>query len=152
MFFPETSCLNENASVFEHKKTALEGGAVIRLSLIVSGLGRVIRQPFPSKRNRVTSSPPQRGRDNPLPASVFAHANREGNHHHYPVGGAPTLEYLYMATVNPFHSVNEPSKPAGQRVHHNNNSCPPGRDIPQWERRQGTGGYRLCDDCARLNR
>jgi hypothetical protein len=57
-----------------------------------------------------------------------------------------------MATVNSFHSVNETSKPASQRVYHNNDACPPGRDIPSWERRPGTGGYRLCDDCARRNR
>lgn len=57
-----------------------------------------------------------------------------------------------MATVNPFHSVNEANKPAAERVHHNNNACAPGRDIPSWERRQGAGGYRLCNDCARLNR
>jgi hypothetical protein len=37
-------------------------------------------------------------------------------------------------------------------VHHNNNTCPPGRDIPQHERRPGAGGYRLCDDCAERNR
>lgn len=56
-----------------------------------------------------------------------------------------------MTSVPAFYSVNEVNKPAGQRVHHNNGACAPGRDIPQWERRGGTGGYRLCDDCARLN-
>lgn len=54
--------------------------------------------------------------------------------------------------VAEFYSVNETKKPATQRVHHNNNACPPGRDIPQNERRAGTGNYRLCEDCARLNR
>lgn len=56
-----------------------------------------------------------------------------------------------MTAVPAFYSVNEASKPANLRVHHNNGACPPGRDIPQWERRVGAGGYRLCDDCARLN-
>jgi len=56
-----------------------------------------------------------------------------------------------MPSVAAFYSVNEVSKPANLRVHHNNGACPPGRDIPSWERRPGTGGYRLCDDCARLN-
>jgi len=51
-----------------------------------------------------------------------------------------------------FYSVNEFKKPASQRVHHNNSACPPGRDIPQSERLSGNGGYRLCDDCDRLNR
>jgi hypothetical protein len=37
-----------------------------------------------------------------------------------------------MSYVSPFHSVNEVKKPAAHRVHHNNNACPPGRDIPQW--------------------
>jgi hypothetical protein len=56
-----------------------------------------------------------------------------------------------MPQVAAFHSVNETSKPAANRVHHNNSNCPPGRDIPKNERRDGTGGYRLCDDCKKLN-
>ena len=57
-----------------------------------------------------------------------------------------------MATVSAFYSVNEVSKPEANRVHHNNNTCPPGRDIPSYERRPGTGNYRLCHDCAERNR
>ncbi len=57
-----------------------------------------------------------------------------------------------MPQVPAFYSVNENQKPAHLRVHHNNSACPPGRDIPAWERRQGTGGYRLCEDCQRLTR
>jgi hypothetical protein len=57
-----------------------------------------------------------------------------------------------MPQVNSFHSVNEVKKPAEKRVHHNNSACPPGRDIPSWERTQGSGGHRLCEDCDRLNR
>lgn len=56
-----------------------------------------------------------------------------------------------MPKVAPFYSVNEVKKHPTLRVHHNNNNCPPGRDIPQWERLDGTGGYRLCDDCQKLN-
>jgi hypothetical protein len=56
-----------------------------------------------------------------------------------------------MPRVAAFYSINESQKPQNQRVHHNNSACPPGRDIPQHERRPGTGGYRLCDDCQRLN-
>jgi hypothetical protein len=50
-----------------------------------------------------------------------------------------------------FYSINEIHKPAGNRVYHNNSACPPGRDIPEAERRPGTGGYRLCHDCEKLN-
>jgi len=57
-----------------------------------------------------------------------------------------------MPPVTIFHSINEALKPVGNRVYHNNGACPPGRDIPQHERRIGTGGYRLCDDCNNLNR
>ncbi|HLG69042.1 MAG TPA: hypothetical protein VK009_01320 [Chloroflexota bacterium] len=57
-----------------------------------------------------------------------------------------------MAAVAAFYSVNEALKPPAQRVFHNNGACPPGRDIPANERRAGTGNYRLCDDCASLNR
>ena len=54
-----------------------------------------------------------------------------------------------MSPVYPFYSVNEVLKPAHQRVYHNNDTCPPGRDIPHHERRQGTNNYRLCEDCAK---
>jgi hypothetical protein len=56
-----------------------------------------------------------------------------------------------MPKTTAFYSINEDQKPAALRVHHNNNSCPPGRDVPSWERRLGTGGYRLCRDCQTLN-
>ena len=57
-----------------------------------------------------------------------------------------------MPTVPAFYSINEVLKPAANRVYHNNNTCPPGRDIPANERRSGTGNYRLCNDCAERNR
>lgn len=56
-----------------------------------------------------------------------------------------------MPATSAFYSINEEKKPASNRVHHNNSACPPGRDIPQSERRTGTNGYRLCDDCKKLN-
>ena len=56
-----------------------------------------------------------------------------------------------MSQVFAFYSVNEIQKPSTMRVHHNNDSCPPGRDIPSWERKQGTGNYRLCDVCNEMN-
>jgi hypothetical protein len=49
----------------------------------------------------------------------------------------------------PFYSVNEVKKPANERVYHNNIRCAPGRDIPQSECREGTGGYPLCKDCQK---
>jgi hypothetical protein len=56
-----------------------------------------------------------------------------------------------MSPVYPFHSVNEIQKPPQNRVFHNNSACPPGRDIPEWERRQGTNNYRLCEICDAKN-
>lgn len=56
-----------------------------------------------------------------------------------------------MAQTYPFYSVNEALKPTNNRVHHNNDACPPGRDIPNWERRPGSNGYRLCDICIAKN-
>ena len=53
-----------------------------------------------------------------------------------------------MTRVSDFHSINEVKKPANQRVYHDNNACAPGRDIPQNERRAGTGGYRHCEVCT----
>ena len=57
-----------------------------------------------------------------------------------------------MANVNAFYSINEAYKPVDKRVYHNNDVCPPGRDIPQSERRSGTNNYRLCRDCEERNR
>lgn len=48
-----------------------------------------------------------------------------------------------------YYSINETKKPAEKRVHHNDTNCKVGRDIPENERRDGTGGYRLCEDCPR---
>jgi hypothetical protein len=56
-----------------------------------------------------------------------------------------------MSPISSFYSVNEYAKPASLRVHHNNSSCAPGRDVPSWERRLGTGGYRACEVCTNLN-
>ncbi len=39
-----------------------------------------------------------------------------------------------MAKVPSFHSINETSKPADKRVYHNDDTCPPERDIPKYER------------------
>jgi hypothetical protein len=50
-----------------------------------------------------------------------------------------------------FYSVNEFKKPPDQRPHHNNDRCGPGKEIPQLDRRVGTCGYRLCEDCRKLN-
>jgi hypothetical protein len=56
-----------------------------------------------------------------------------------------------MPKVAPFYSVNEAAKPLRHRVYHDNNNCPPGRDIPKNEQRPGTGGYRLCENCQKLD-
>ncbi len=55
-----------------------------------------------------------------------------------------------MAKTSPFHSINEAEKPREDRVYHDNDSCPSGRDIPRWERVAGTASYRLCKLCAHL--
>ena len=57
-----------------------------------------------------------------------------------------------MPATAKFYSINEVKKPAALRVHHDNSACPPGRDIPQNERKSGDGGYRLCDDCIKANK
>ena len=56
-----------------------------------------------------------------------------------------------MTKVPAFYSVNEVKKLPADRVHHDNRACRPGQDIPQSERRTGTGGYRLCQVCKELN-
>ena len=56
-----------------------------------------------------------------------------------------------MATVPNFYTVNEIIKPTQKRCHHNDDRCGPGKDIPLRDMRNGTGGYRLCEDCQKLN-
>jgi hypothetical protein len=53
-----------------------------------------------------------------------------------------------MSRVPYFYSINEGMKPKADRVYHNNNTCPPGLDIPKNERRRGKNEYRPCKDCA----
>ena len=55
-----------------------------------------------------------------------------------------------MPKIVEFYSINEEKKPAANRVYHNNDACSSGRDIPERERRKGTGGYNLCARCAEL--
>jgi hypothetical protein len=57
-----------------------------------------------------------------------------------------------MPKVPAFYSVNEGKKPTNKQVHHDNSACASGRDIPANERKPGTGGYRLCDDCIKETR
>ena len=56
-----------------------------------------------------------------------------------------------MPRVPAFYSVNEAKKAAANRVYHDNDACPLGRDMPQNERKLGDGRHRLCVDCRRLN-
>ena len=54
-----------------------------------------------------------------------------------------------MVKIEAFFSVNERRKPPLHRVYHNDSSCPSGREIPENDRRVGTGGYRICDRCEK---
>jgi hypothetical protein len=56
-----------------------------------------------------------------------------------------------MAKVPNFYSVNELIKPIQHRVHHNDDRCGPGKDIPLRDKRKGSGGYRLCEDCQKFS-
>jgi len=56
-----------------------------------------------------------------------------------------------MAKVSPFYSVNEADKPADERVYHDQSGCGPGSEIKPGDRRSGTGGYRRCQDCKKLD-
>ena len=51
-----------------------------------------------------------------------------------------------MSQVAPFHSARQ-----GETVYHNNNKCTEGNNIESYNLRQGTGGLRLCEKCAKLN-
>jgi len=49
-----------------------------------------------------------------------------------------------MPKTSPFHSIK-------QSVHHNNTNCNTGNNIEKENRRDGTGGKPLCQECADLN-
>ena len=49
-----------------------------------------------------------------------------------------------MAKVSPWHSIK-------QSVHHNNTNCNTGNNIEKENKREGTGGKPLCQECTRLN-
>jgi len=50
-----------------------------------------------------------------------------------------------MPQVPAFHWERDKEK------YHNNSKCGPGSEIPPQHRIPGTGGKKLCDNCARLN-
>lgn len=50
-----------------------------------------------------------------------------------------------MSIKTPWHSVK-------QNVYHNNSECKTGNNIEEENIRSGTGGKRLCWECARLNK
>ena len=56
-----------------------------------------------------------------------------------------------MPSIASFHAFDEFTKPATQRAYHNNSLCSLGRDVPPATRRPGTGAFRLCEECGRLN-
>ena len=51
-----------------------------------------------------------------------------------------------MPSVPAFHSERDKEK------YHVNSQCGSGREIPPQDRIAGTGGRKLCEACARLNR
>ena len=53
-----------------------------------------------------------------------------------------------MPRTSPWHSV----KPGTANVHHDNTRCTEGNNIESYNRRPGTGGRRLCENCERLAR
>ncbi len=44
------------------------------------------------------------------------------------------------------------SNQTGIEVYHNNPNCPEGNNIERKNRRDGTGGKRLCEHCKKLNK
>ena len=56
-----------------------------------------------------------------------------------------------MAKLPPFHSRLEASKAPYARLYHCNDLCPLGQAIRPIDRVAGSGGFRLCRECDRLN-
>lgn len=53
-----------------------------------------------------------------------------------------------MAKVPEYYHANENKKPIKKRIYHDDDQCRVARDMPQSERRNGTGGYRQCEECC----
>ena len=53
-----------------------------------------------------------------------------------------------MARIAPFHSAN----PSDPHVYHECSNCPPGQQIPYYNRRDGKGVNRQCQTCAAMIR
>jgi hypothetical protein len=56
-----------------------------------------------------------------------------------------------MPTIAPFHYAREEEKPGQKRMHHTNDACVDGQKISGSDRVEGTGGFRRCVDCSRLD-
>lgn len=56
-----------------------------------------------------------------------------------------------MPKIPDFFALNEVLKPAKERVYHNNSTCPTVKSILATQRRNGTSGYRICEDCKERN-
>ncbi len=57
-----------------------------------------------------------------------------------------------MSRIEAFHSRREARKSTDTGVFHNNSTCQCGRDIKlSSDDRNGTGNYRLCQDCDDRN-
>ena len=56
-----------------------------------------------------------------------------------------------MAKVAEYYSVKETKKPIKKRIYQDDDQCRVACDIPQSERRNGTGGYRRCQECIEAN-
>jgi len=48
--------------------------------------------------------------------------------------------------VQPYYSIN----PSDPDVYHDHDNCPTGQQIPAYNRRNGTGGYRKCEQCQKM--
>lgn len=56
-----------------------------------------------------------------------------------------------MPRVADFYSVHELKKPEAKRRYHNNDRCRLDGEISRAERQDRTGGYRLREECQRLD-
>lgn len=53
-----------------------------------------------------------------------------------------------MSEVAPFHAVNEPDKTHPR--YHTDDACPAVQDMRREDVRAGSGGFYLCEQCAKL--
>ena len=63
--------------------------------------------------------------------------------------GSPDVSSNGAAAIHAYHTTSQEYPPSHRNVYHNNDACPYGKEIKPAHRQNGTGGRKLCAECAK---